>query len=1189
MGPLLRPARITALFAAFGALWVVGSTGFAGRLLEAEGAYVRVEMLKGLGYVAASALMLYLLLRKVWKRLQGEREWHDALFNRHPFPMGIYEPGTLRFLAVNDAALKQYGYTRGEFLGLSLGDIRHPDDMGSAPTLSSHAEVMPRRSLVRHLRKDGTVFDAEVRSESILYKGRRVFLGIAENVTERLEAEELVRATVKGSPLGLITTDFEGRIVSWNASSERIFGWKAAETIGKPMPGTASLSPAVRAALWDRVRAGETLTGVEATRTRKDGSTIDVRFSAAPLLDAYGGVRGVLSVVEDISARVETERSLQRHQALLHIASRISRTGAWVLERDASLTWSEQVHALHEVPPGFKPDRENTLAFYVPEHRPVLEAALAKCFENGTPFDEELEIVTARGKRIWVRTMGEAERGGDGAVARIQGAIQDISEHKSVVRSLAQSALRFRELADAMPLMVWTADRNGRLDFANRAFTEYTGIPSDETLGDRWTDAVHPSGLQEGLSAWNEAVVEGKPHEKELLFFRASDRTYRWHILRAEPVRDENGKVVKWYGTATEIHESRKMQRRLATLLDNLPGMAYRCRLDHDWTMLFVSQGSSALTGYPPEDLVQNARIAFGDLVHPEDQERIYREVMEAVEKGQTFELEYRIRTRDGEIRRVWERGRFFSHPEGGRLEGFIMDVTARKVAEDERERLLAAIEQMGEMLLITDARGAIQYVNPAFERVTGWSRTEIRGRNPRILKSGVQDATFYHEMWRTLVSGRTWRGRLVNKRRDGTLFTEEALISPVLDQTGKIVNYVGVKNDISRQLTLEEQYRQAQKMEAVGRLAGGIAHDFNNMLTVILMRSEMGILKVDAGHPLRSLLLEIHEAAERSAALTRQLLTYARRQAVEPRVIDPNAVMEGMLQMLRRLMGENIELAWIPGESVWPVKIDPVQVDQLLANLCVNARDAIEDVGKVTIETLNVTLSPENCLDKPGHVPGDFVRIAVGDTGSGMDPEVLSHLFEPFFTTKEVGKGTGLGLATVYGIVKQNNGFIDVYSEPGDGTVFKVYLPRHAESLEKAAVEIGKPAPRARGEHILLVEDEPMILSATAEILQDMGYRVIPCGGPDEALVKAGAPEAPIDLVLTDVIMPGMNGRDLLVKLRERRPELKVLFMSGYTANVVVHRGLAGDAEYFIQKPFTAEALALKVRQVLEAPPAPV
>ena len=380
----------------------------------------------------------------------------------------------------------------------------------------------------------------------------------------------------------------------------------------------------------------------------------------------------------------------------------------------------------------------------------------------------------------------------------------------------------------------------------------------------------------------------------------------------------------------------------------------------------------------------------------------------------------------------------------------------------------------------------------------------------------------------------------------------------------------------------LQIQLTQGQKMESVGRLAGGIAHDFNNMLGVILGYSELALERVEAGQPMYLALQGIQQAAQRSADLTRQLLAFARKQTVAPKVLDLNEIVAGMLNMLRRLIGENIDLAWMPSESLWPIKMDPTQIDQILANLCVNARDAIGDTGKVTIETGNVFVDESYCADHAGSVPGEYVLLAVNDNGRGMDHETLSHLFEPFFTTKEMGKGTGLGLATVYGTIKQNNGFIYVYSELGNGTTFNMYLPRYVTKSERLAEsEAEKPAAPGH-ETILLVEDEPMILEMTALMLERQGYTVLPAVSPGEAICLAREHAGAIHLLMTDVVMPEMNGRDLARNLLSLYPDLKRLFMSGYTADVIAHHGVLEEGVQFIQKPFTMQGLAAKLKNVL-------
>jgi len=376
----------------------------------------------------------------------------------------------------------------------------------------------------------------------------------------------------------------------------------------------------------------------------------------------------------------------------------------------------------------------------------------------------------------------------------------------------------------------------------------------------------------------------------------------------------------------------------------------------------------------------------------------------------------------------------------------------------------------------------------------------------------------------------------------------------------------------------------QAQRMESIGRLAGGVAHDFNNMLSVVLGNVEMALEQIDSSHPLHSFLEEIQKAGLRSAELTRQLLAFARKQVVEPKVLDLNQSVEHMLKMLERLIGENIELDWWPGAELAPIEIDPSLLDQILANLTVNARDAINGVGRISIETQNVLLDEDYCTEHVECMPGAYVRLTVSDNGSGMDQETLSHLFEPFFTTKTVGKGTGLGLATVYGGVRQSGGFISVYSEPGRGTSFAVYLPSRQGRAISALEEGVASSPVQGHETVLLVEDDLSLLGLSSRMLEHLGYQVLSANSAEEALALASSHAAEIRLLLTDVIMPGMNGRELAERLKIVVPGLRCLFMSGYTADVIAHHGVLEKDVHFIQKPFTKNDLARKLREAIEA-----
>jgi PAS domain S-box-containing protein len=415
-----------------------------------------------------------------------------------------------------------------------------------------------------------------------------------------------------------------------------------------------------------------------------------------------------------------------------------------------------------------------------------------------------------------------------------------------------------------------------------------------------------------------------------------------------------------------------------------------------------------------------------------------------------------------------------------------------------------------------------------------------------------------------------------------------------LLDERGNLVSLSGFAQDISERrkiqtenLQLEAQLQQAQKLESIGRLAGGVAHDFNNMLTVITGFSHLGIMESDPSTAISFYFYEIRKTAERSADLTRQLLAFARKQTITPKILDLNKTVAGMLKMLHRLIGEEVKLNWRPDADLWNVRMDPSQIDQMLANLCVNARDAIATVGNISIETGNRSIDEAYCCTHAEAVPGEYVCIAVSDDGHGMDSETVAHIFEPFFTTKGVGEGTGLGLATIYGIVKQNNGFVDVCSEPGLGTTFSVYIPRYEGAASQLRTEEMSAALKGGYETILLVEDEPAILDMTTTILGKQGYTVLPAKTPREAIRLAHDHAGEISLLITDVVMPEMSGRDLADTLLSLYPDMKHLFMSGYTADIIANHGVLDETINFIQKPFSLPDMATKVRNILDTPPA--
>lgn len=498
-------------------------------------------------------------------------------------------------------------------------------------------------------------------------------------------------------------------------------------------------------------------------------------------------------------------------------------------------------------------------------------------------------------------------------------------------------------------------------------------------------------------------------------------------------------------------------------------------------------------------------------------------------------------------------------------------------------QRMVTAIEQAAESVIITDLDGNILYVNSAFETITGYTQAEVIGKNPRMLSKGRHEVSFYQTLWATITRGETWCGRFINQKKDGSTYIEEASITPIRNRQNKITNYVSVQHDITDMVTLQEQYLQAQKMEVVGQLTAGIVHDFNNMLTVINGFAELMQMHLSSDNSLQSMVDKILHSGKRAADLTRQLLMFSRKQIIEPKVIDLNTVIKDAKKMLERIIGVDIEMSFQLAPDLWAVKADRAQIEQIILNLAVNACDAMPNGGSLEIKTANVALSEPQLPPQKVGTAGNYVVMTVTDTGVGMTEAVKSRIFEPFFTTKELGKGTGLGLATVFGIVNQCNGYIWVDSAPERGTTFEIYLPQTEAKMELADSLNQDTAAPFGTETVLLVEDESEARELIVVMLQRQGYTVLEAASPHEAVELAQQHLAEIDLLLTDVILPKMNGLNLADRLKAMRPELKTIFMSGYVDGKIMDHGLLDPRVNFIQKPFTFNTLVRRIREALD------
>jgi two-component system, cell cycle sensor histidine kinase and response regulator CckA len=604
--------------------------------------------------------------------------------------------------------------------------------------------------------------------------------------------------------------------------------------------------------------------------------------------------------------------------------------------------------------------------------------------------------------------------------------------------------------------------------------------------------------------------------------------------------------------------------------------------------MRWVSPNMTARYGYSPEAACQPGFLRR--VIHPDDLPGMVATIQSLSTDG-FRQHEHRVIDAQGAEHWVIADVRYVA-PEApglaGRYIGVWTDVTARHAADALHRLKSAAVDAAADAIVITDTSGAILWANPAFSSLSGYAAEEVPGRSLReLVNAGMQDRAFYRQLWDTITSGEVWRGELVNRRKDGSTYPEAQSITPVRDASGRIAHFIAIKRDITAAKQLTDQLMQAQRMESVGRLAGGVAHDFNNQLTVINGMLDLVLAGLPEDGDVAADLREARAAGTRAGALTRQLLAFSRQQVMRREVAEVSGLVRELTKMLGRLLGEDVRLDLQLAEGLPSVLVDLGQLEQVLLNLAVNARDAMPRGGQLTIATLTVD-HPEEVPVVHGSLPaGRYVVLRVRDSGVGMSPEVRDHIFEPFFTTKEFGKGTGLGLAMVHGIIAQFGGGIIVDSAPGAGTTFDILLP--ATTRTSAPVPMVPPGAEAptRQRTILLVDDEPALRLVGAKILSRAGYVVLAAASGEEALQLLSTHEGAVDLLLTDVVMPGMGGSDLAAAVRSRYPSTKVLFTSGYTDDTIVRHGIDDNEVAFLPKPYNIEQLTGRVREVLAGSPA--
>jgi len=884
-----------------------------------------------------------------------------------------------------------------------------------------------------------------------------------------------------------------------------------------------------------------------------------------------------------------TEAELRESEQLLQQSQTVARLGSYVLDVLTGQWRSSRV--LDDIF-GIDGTHPHDVAGWVAIVHPDARSEMRRYFEHEVlgkkqRFDREYRIVRpCDGRERWVQGLGDLECDAAGRVLRMVGTIQDITDRKLSEAALRESEERFRLLSEAAFEGIGVIEL-GRIVDCNERFATMHGYAPGEMIGKAVLDIVAP----EHRAVVSERLRTGAGDRHELLALRKDGSVfavevqgralaYRGRVLKLVAVRD----ITERRRTEQAL---RKSEEKFSKAFLAAPAGISVSALE-DGRLLEVNQEFSRLFGYTREEALGRTSFELGVWLDPGDRGRILRLL---AAEGEVKDLELRLRAKDGRIVTLRYSAQAIELEGQSLLLSAFVDITQRKQAEAALERsqeqYRALVEGVRDVIFAVSPDGMIEALNPAFEEITGWPRGEWLGR-PFVGLLHPEDVPAAIELLQRVLRDepRPTAQLRVRARSGGHRVGE--FHTTVQRRDGVIVGILGIVRDITDRLALEERFRQAQKMEAVGQLAGGVAHDFNNLLTVIRSYSDLMLDGLPAEDERRADIEEIREAARRATVLTGQLLAFSRRQVLQPTIVSLNTVVTGAERLLRRLIGEDVTLVTRLDPTLAAVKADPGQLEQVIMNLAVNARHAMPEGGTLTVETANVAVGTVTPADLATVMPpAAYVLLRVTDTGIGMDAETMAHLFEPFFTTKELGKGTGLGLATVYGVVKQSGGYIAVESEPGRGAAFSIYLPRVREPAEAGDAALARSGSLEGRETILLVEDEGAVRTVASQSLRRLGYTVLEAADGDAAVSVARGHAAPIAILVTDVVMPGMDGVTLADRLRAGHPELQVLFMSGYAHDVVLQHDALEPVRHFLQKPFTPEMLARKVRDVLDAPSA--
>ncbi|MGB7573040.1 MAG: PAS domain S-box protein, partial [Thermodesulfobacteriota bacterium] len=1111
-------------------------------------------------------------------------------------------------LDLNEIAAERLGKSRDELIG-TLADDSLPEDIAKRRRSVISQIFETSREVRFEDERDGIWYDTVVHPITDKNGEVRRLAIIARDITERKRAEEVLKKEKDSAQkyldiagVMLLAIDADQKVILINRKGCEILGYKEEDIIGRnwfdhfiPERDRKSVK-----AVFTKLVASEIgpVEYFENSVLTKSGMEKIIAWHNTIIRGENDHIMGTLSSGEDVTERKKVEEALKESEKKYRQVVENATEIIYTVDERGNFTYANPTglkvtgYPLEELR-GF-----NYMDLVVPEHRERVTKIYFNQLRQRIPTTHvEFPFFNKGGGIIWFSqnstlVMDEDKIVGFHIIAR------DITERKRAEEALRESEERYRTLVETSPDAITLLDLNLNIIMANRPALALYGYESpEEVVGQSALNFIAPEDRPRAVEDVRKMLETGSIGTLEYTLLRKGGIPFSAK-LRASMIVNVEKKPLAYICISRDITDRKKAEEtlkkseeRFKELYDDAP-IGY-FEYNTDGCITSVNRTELEMLGYSVEEMVGQPPWKF--VVEEDIARQRILDVLAGI-MPPARGLERTFRRKDGTTFPALIQDRLFQDAEGKILgiRGTIQDITDRKRIEvslrKSEQTYRTLVESSTDAILMLDTERNIVACNQSFLNLLGYERGEVVGGSIRVVHPSDESfRSFGKTVYSMIERSGFFKGEWEFKRKDNVIFSAETVTSAIKSAEGSTTGYIAILRDLTdrkraeeEKVALVDQLRQSQKMEAIGRLAGGVAHDFNNLLTVIKGYCQLSLVEMKEGNPLREAFEVINKATEKAADLTRQLLAFSRRQIMEMKVLDLNDLFRNLDKMLRRVIGEDIELVTILDENLGRVKTDTGQIEQVIMNLVVNARDAMPKGGKLTIETANVDLDGAYARTHVAVKPGPYVMLAVSDTGVGMTPEVKERVFEPFFTTKDKGKGTGLGLSTVYGIVKQSGGNIWVYSEPGKGTIFKIYLPRVDEPLEESKGEVKEEELAQGSETILIVEDNEDVRKLASRVLEKQGYTVWVASQGSDALSLCGEYKKPIHMVLCDVVMPGIGGRELTDHLISLHPEMKVLYMSGYTENAIVHHGILIEGMNYIQKPFTVNGLTRKVREVL-------